>query len=558
MCGSDPHRLDRRVFVEMLTPLDVARVAGAPDRSRLEALAADGPDASSQVVRGTYIDRMTSAARQQGDSLHLIVMDAHRALNRLQAEVAPASIDGASVYGLTAEDEGLVTAFMAGLHETAALRFDHPGLTTSATRVAERLLIENDLGTTDAHVVVLTIEHLTATVTYTDVHARRLAFFQSMLDSFPVTWSDAERRGGGPMLGEHHVAIGRYEAPDRPALEGYLRHVGSRLRVRSGLESCPQAAHADRRPERRGEPVALGGRPEPRSHGVPGARRRASHLRRRSSVRRRCQPATASRSRTFSAAYATLAVVRFALRAASEGLRAGRSPLLIRDELRVEVLRHAQASHRRLIDTAAEHASLIVESAQAFQAALVRLGMLDGDDFRTRQAARAAGWEHDADEIVVAQRQAAGRVEGGATVAALTTTADDAIDLIEEAVFLLTLVPREAIPVVQRILTPLASIVVMASREHLKAVEIAREVVDGASPDDLEDFIVAVDRVASLEHDADDAERAARAAMIATAPDFRTLYIADNLARAAEAATDALLRAALGLRDHVLTLLSAR
>ena len=47
------------------------------------------------------------------------------------------------------------------------------------------MLIENDLGTTNAHVVVLAIEDLTATMTYTDVHARRLAFFQSMLDAIP-------------------------------------------------------------------------------------------------------------------------------------------------------------------------------------------------------------------------------------------------------------------------------------------------------------------------------------------------------------------------------------
>jgi hypothetical protein len=46
--------------------------------------------------------------------------------------------------------------------------------------------------------------------------------------------------------------------------------------------------------------------------------------------------------------------------------------------------------------------------------------------------------------------------------------------------------------------------------------------------------------------------------MVATSPDFRSLYIADNLARAAEAATDAFLRAALGLRDHVLSSLSSR
>ncbi len=539
---------------DMLRPLDAARLEDAPDHARLRALATEGPDATSEVVLGTYVDRMTSADRQSGDSLHLLVMDSHRALNRLQAQVAPSSIAGASAYGLTLDDEGLVRAFMAGLHETAPLKFDHPGLTASATRVRERLLIENDLGTTNAHVVVLAVEELAATVTYTDVHARRLAFFQSMLDRFPVAWSDAERRL--TMLGEHHVAIGRYDAPDRAALEQYLQYVGSRLvfvldwnRARKrltpivgrndALRLLRWAADADL-----GHMafLALGG-----ERLIYDAVERAAKV-----PARYGEPLTDVLGRD-----ATIAIVQFALRAASEGLRAGKSPLLIRDELRVEVARHAQASHRRLLDTAAEHAILIVECAQAFQGALVRLGALEDHEYVTRLAAQAAMWEHEADEILISQRQAAGRVDAGDTIAALTTTADDAIDLIEEAVFLLTLVPDDAIPVVQPILLPLASIVVMASREHLKAVEIAREVVESADPEDLEDFIVAVDRVASLEHDADDAERAARAAMVETTPDFRSLYIADNLARVAEAATDALLRAALGLRDHVLSLLSS-
>jgi hypothetical protein len=81
--------------------------------------------------------------------------------------------------------------------------------------------------------------------------------------------------------------------------------------------------------------------------------------------------------------------------------------------------------------------------------------------------------------------------------------------------------------------------------------------VDGAAPDDLEDFIVAVDRVANLEHDADSADRAARALLIGEAPDFRSLYVVDSVSRAAEEATDALLRSALGLRDHVLTRLAS-
>ena len=544
-------------IAEMLRPIEVAHMERAPDRARLDALALAGPDATSETLRGGYLDQMTSADRSCGDSFHLLVMDAHRALNRLHAEVARDTIDGASVFGLLPGDRDLVAAFMAGVHATMALKFDHPGLTTSSTRVGGRLLIENDLGTTNAHVVVVAVENLDATVTYTDVHARRLAFFQSMLDRFPVAWSNAEQLGGGPMLGAHHVAVGRYRAPDRAALEDYLRHVGSRLvfvidwnRARKRLTTIVGRNDSVRLLRWAAEQdlghmalLLLGG-----ERLIYDAVEHAAKI-----PARYGEPLVDVLGRE-----ATTDLVRFALRAASEGLRSGKSPLLIRDEVRVEVLRHAQASQRGLLDSAAEHAILIVEAAQAFQGALVRLGSLDDHGGLMRLASRAAGWEHDADEIVIAQRQAAERVDGGETLAGLTTTADDAIDLVEEGVYLLTLVPEDAIAAVRPILLPLASIVVTASREHLKVIEIAREVVDSADPEDLEDFIVAVDRVASLEHDADDAERAARAAMVATAPDFRSLYIVDNLVRAAEGATDVLLRAALGLRDHILSLLSAR
>ena len=45
----------------------------------------------------------------------------------------------------------------------------------------------------------------------------------------------------------------------------------------------------------------------------------------------------------------------------------------------------------------------------------------------------------------------------------------------------------------------------------------------------------------------------ARAALVTEAPDFRSLYVADSVSRTAEAATDAMLRSVLGLRDHVLS-----
>ena len=101
---------------------------------------------------------------------------------------------------------------------------------------------------------------------------------------------------------------------------------------------------------------------------------------------------------------ATLAVLRFALRATAEGMLNGKSHLLIRDELRVELLKHVQATHRRLLDAAAEHGCLIVESAQALRAALLRLGTADAEAFLGRSSKRAGLWEHQADEILTAVR----------------------------------------------------------------------------------------------------------------------------------------------------------
>ena len=446
---------------------------------------------------------------------------------------------------------------MAGVHETEALRFDHPGLATTATRVGGRLLILNDLGTTNAHVVVLAGEGSAAILTYTDVHAQRLRFFESMLADYPVDWSDVRHRAGGPTLGRHHVVVGRFLAADPQTLAGYLRRVGSRLvfvldwnRARKRL-------------------TALLGPDDALGVLRWAAETDVGHMAWLTLGAERLIYDAVEAAATVPARYgeplvevlgreSTMDIAKFALRAAASGRLAGKSAGLIRDELRVEVQRHVQVSHRRLLDIGAEHAGLIVECAQALHAAVVRLGGPGGAQYLRRAADRAIGWEHRADELLVAQRQNARRVEGGATVSRLTAYADDAIDSLEEAVFLLTLVPPDAIDAVRPLLEPVVAVGVLTAREHLKAVEIARLVVAGSAPDDLEDFLVAVDRVAGLEHRADSADRKARAALVVEAPEFRSLYVADGVSRATEDATDALSRSALGLRDHVLGLLAAR
>ncbi len=538
-------------IAEMLAPLSAEGLNGPMSAGRLDSLLAQAPDLAADRVPGEYIDRITSGARAPGDSLHLLVMDAHRALNRLQSAVATETLDGAAVYQLRDTDRPLVAAFVAGVRSTAPLKFDHPGLGTTATRSGQRLLIQNDIGTTEAHVLVVTVENLTATLTYTDVHLQRLVFLQSLLRGFPLQWSDAQHRRGGPALGEFHLASGRYEAPDAEALQAYLGHLGSRLvflidwnRARkrlTGLVGKKDAIGLLRWAADNGFGhmafLLLGGerlvyQAVQLAAGAPA---------------RYGEPL-----RDLIGPEATIAVVRFALRSSSEGLLGGKSHPLIRDELRVELARHVQAAHGRLLAAAADHASLVVETAQALSSALLRLGLGDGDAYLGRAAKRAARWEHRADEILTWVRLEAQRVDGGDALAGVVATADDAIDDLEEALFLLTLLPPNGTAIARSVLDELATITVSGAREQLKALEIAREVIDGGQPDDSQDFLVAIDRVVGLEHEADGADRRARAALVTRAPDFRSLHVADRISETIEDATDALMHAALCLRDHIL------
>ena len=547
----DVHEALMDAVGEMLRPLAVAKVEQSPDAARLERLRAQAPDFVDDRVPYDYVERVTSADSSIGDSLHLFVMDCHRALNRLQAEIATETLDGASVYGIADEDRELIAAFMTGLHRTAALKFDHPGLGTTATHVAGRLLIQNDIGMTEAHVLVVSVEGLVATVTYTDVHLARQAFFQEMLDRFDVDWSKTERRDGDVALGTHHMATGRFKASDRNELAAYLTHLGSRLvflidwnRARKRLAplvgkkaavallrwaadaECGHRAFLELGSERLIFAAIEQAMKVPPPYGTP--------------------------LREVLGAEATVGVFRFALQTTAHGLLEGKSHRLIRDKLRVELLSHLHAAQNQILETTSDHGSLVVETAEALQSAVMRLTDREGVEYVRRASNRASAWEHRADQIVIATRSAAGRFGGGEALARQLTAQDDAIDALEEALFQLTLLSPESSPVIRPVLESLAALAVLAAQEHLKAVEIARLVLDDARPDDIEDFLMAIDRVAELEHEADRADRAARATITLEAPDFRTLQVANDISRAIEDATDALMRSALQLRDLVL------
>ncbi len=155
-------------------------------------------------------------------------MDLHKQLNAMQADLAEERLDGAAAYNLADEDRPLVLAFMKGVNRTARLKFMHPGLSTTATRIGDQLVIQNDLGTTDAHVIVIHVKQLIATVTYTDVHRERLAFFQEMLKTQAITW-DQDREAALIAKEPFYLTTGRAETTNGAARATFLEFLGSRL-----------------------------------------------------------------------------------------------------------------------------------------------------------------------------------------------------------------------------------------------------------------------------------------------------------------------------------------
>ncbi len=197
---------------------------------RLDRVLATIPQPQDDCIDRTAIDDVTRAAGGS-DSPHRFVMDLHKALNAMQAELAEERLDGAAVYHIDDSDRPLIAAFMAGLNRTAPLKFNHPGLGTTATRAGNRLIIQNDLGTTDAHVVVIHVEGTSVQITYTDIHPERVQFLRDMLKPYAVCWGEESDQPADSIVSDvpFQLVTGRFDAKDSTELSAYLTFLASRL-----------------------------------------------------------------------------------------------------------------------------------------------------------------------------------------------------------------------------------------------------------------------------------------------------------------------------------------
>jgi len=537
----------------MLAPLQAAHASAAGALAVRLAALSRSLALAGDTIAADALASLTAAGSSTSDSLHLLVVDAHRELNALAAGLASETIDGARAHNLDPGDRELVRAFMRGVSSTERLRFGHPGLDTIATHTGPALVLQNDLGMTDAHVVVVRVVERTVTITYTDIHLERLFFFQRLLARRDVHWEDTRSRSDRSVEGGvYHLAVGSHQAESRVALEGFLCELGSQLvfmidwnRARKRLRGLvgKRAAvellvwAAEHRHGHRAFLIAGGEhlvRDGLQLAGRPGA-------------------AGGESISDLLGVSAANDYLRSVLRICSDGMLAGRSLALIQDEVRAELVGYVHTAREQLLELISRHAELVVEIAEAARDELETT--LTGGDARPSGASarQARVWEHEADEIVTRVRAFMARTEAPGVLLELIEAADDVADSLEDAAFYLTLLQPEGIASeIAARLRSMCGLLLASARAHLRAVVYAADVQRGASREEMEGFLEAVHEVVSLERKTDDAQRAVHAALVASSPAASGLFVLVEVTSAFEQAADAAMHTAMLLRDQVL------
>jgi uncharacterized protein Yka (UPF0111/DUF47 family) len=498
------------------------------------------------------IEALTHGRRGEGDSLHLLVMDLHKQINKLAGALASEVIAGANVWALQPQDRARVAAFMRGLNRTAVLKFDHPGLDTAATRDGERLLLQNDIGTNDAHVLVLHVTDRTITLTYSDLHQVRFEFFRSLLEPFGAKWSQRESRTNAQLNqgAAYSVGTARFDCADDAAVEAALDAIGSRIvflidwnRARKRLQAFVGKQDA----------IAVLDEVARQDVGhrawlqVGGERLIFAAMQ---AVGEGAFQIGDRLDEVIGSADARAFLVAV-MRLACDALRRGQPPALVADETRMLLAQHVRQRTSEF-DLLAEHAGYCHALAQAISDGLAH-GAEHSAKAALELAARSKEWERKADHLVMQAREKAERQPRWRAVARLFEQSDDVADALEEAAFLISLMADHHLKGwnddVHKVLARLAATVLQATQDQVKALAIARTLNSNSEAADNDAFLRATWRVLQAERQCDSLLRDARRVILGALQDAPSLMLANDLAAVLELASDRLLAAAYALRD---------
>ena len=556
-------KLNEALLADVETMIEAVKAGDAPAGKSLEqrfAAIAASLDLGKERISEADIAKLTSVFAGETDSLHRFVMDLHKALNRLTAQCAEETVAGALSYGLEPEDKPLIAAFMRGLDRTRALKFDHPGLDTTAVRGDHRLIIQNDIGTTDAHVLVVSVEGLRVTITHSDVHEPRAKFFMGLFAPFAVKWSHLhQERAEGLAEGEaFYLVTGSYEAGDSEALKSFLEAIGAALvflidwnKARKALRRLvgnSDAIHvldwAARHEFGHRAFLELGG-----TELVASAARHAAPAR----------IGFGDELEDVLGREATLKFLQTALRLATEAMRDGHSARSVRETLEIDLVRRIERNESALLTTVVRQLGLARDIATG-----IARDVADGRARRSDamcNAARAKRIEEKADSIALDARQAIARTQANPTNADLVNAAENTIDELDQAAFLASLLPTELEPELLEPLGELCAAAISGAEAAVRGIEAAASLSEGnsagsANSEDSEDALAATARLVDLEHAADIAERTVtRLVLGGDAGNGRGMVVLE-LARALERSTDRLALVGHVLHAHVMAGLS--
>lgn len=535
--------------------------AGDPPRAdgfakRLAAIRASTTLGASDDVDLMDVAKLTGLSETDGDSLHRLIMDLHKALNRLAASHAQETIGGAQAYALLPDDRPAVEAFMRGVAATEKLKFDHAGLGTTATRAGGRLTIQNDVGETDAHVVVVTVEADAATILYTDVHLARAKFFVELFGDLPVQWSGLERKSAIGLADDEafYLITGRYPFDSPARRNAFLETVGTSLvflidwnKARKVLREWVGNADAIRI-------IGWAARHRVGHRGflqLGGAELVGSAVRHAASSR----IGFGERLDRVLGRDAAVDFLKTVLRIAADALLQGSSVRLARDRIEAALVAHLQRVDRTLLTVMIRRAGLAREIAADLAHLIVERQAHQPFDCAAL-ADRARRIEEKADRIAIEARSEIARFGVSRGLERLVNQIEDAIDDLEQAAFVASLVPDKVDAALLDPLADLCAATVSGAEAAAIGVAAAAEIPDGHRVD-LEDALAMVGRLIDIEHRADVAERTVTARILTAQFDQRTALSVLELARALEHSTDRL--AAFGhlLHDHVLADLAA-
>lgn len=509
---------------------------------------------TGEQLDATQLRSLMHGKRADGDSLHILIMDLHKQINHLAADLASEEIDGAHVWLLQEDDRRLVSAFMRGLHRTAALKLDHPGLDTAATREGDRLMLQNDIGTNDAHVLVIQVQNLAITLTYSDLHRSRFAFFQSQLTPLGARWSVPESRVSADLnqgVG-YRVGTATFECVDIDGVAAALEGIGAsivflidwnraRKRLQSLIGKTPAIAVL-----REAARLEIGHMAWLKAGGEQLIYR-AMEAAGEGAFR------IGDRLDTVLGDANAQAFLLDVMRLSTKALLGGQPVALVADETRMLLTRQVKKRSAEF-DLLDEHAAYCQTLAQAVSDALSHHH--DGlREVAQDLAAQAKVWERRADHLVMQARDEACRQPRWQPVAQLLSLSDDVADALEEAAFLMSLIADHHQKGwngdVRQALSRLAQTVLQSTQDHVKALTIARTLEAGSDAADNDAFLDALWAVLHAERQCDEFLRHTRRTILHAIDDAPSLMLANDLAQTLELASDRLLVAGYRLRELV-------